>query len=423
MLASFIVASLTAAACTSVSSENIQMWKTTEKGPAKLASALADASVEPRLRAEAALALVDIGRADEVEAALTAMPAERRGAVLELLVPLTIAAAKAAPPEKALAFRDALFSLRGFARPDTEKVIDAFLLPALEAQLRGGRAVTGRHSIEKMFTAFGASSTEALVGLLAEPVGAATEATVAELLAKLGDDSARERGAANLVARARKEHPISDVTWRSIGLLGGPSATRFLGEQIESGRHAEATAAARALQQRREPAMLPLALKVAADPKADRTVRDEMFGVVESIGGLVARDGMLHVIASDREEIVRYRAFESLLAVAKEAGIVAGLDAFPSGAGYKKVDVEDLLVKLIEKLGASARPELLKALASKSPLTRVTAVMTLERLGKAADRDAIGPLMKDTTTVKGFPAGDSIGKEATRVAGIVGSRT
>jgi len=417
------VAMLTASACTSVSSDNIQLWKATEKGPTKLAAALADSSVEPKLRAEAAVALVDIGRADEVEASVAAMPADQRSAVVNLLVPLFIAAAKTTAPEKSLAYRDALFSTRSFALPETQRSIDGFLLPAIAQQLRSGRTVNGRHSVEKMLLASGTSSIETLIGLLAEPLTGPAEGTVAELLSKLGDEAARDRGAINLVARARKERPTSDVTWRSIGLLGGPASAKFLEEQIQSGRHADATAAARALQQRREPRVLPLALRVAADPRADRTVRDEMFGVVESIGGLEARDGMIHLIGSDREEIVRYRAFESLLAVAKESGIVAGLDAFPSTATYKKVDVEDLLVKLIEKLGAPARPELLKALASKSPLTRISAVMSLELLGKAPDGQAIGALMKDTTTVRGFPVGDTVGKEASRVAAAVGSKT
>ncbi len=56
--------------------------------------------------------------------------------------------------------------------------------------------------------------------------------------------------------------------------------------------------------------MLPFALKVAGDPKADKLVRDEMFGVIEGIGGLEARKGLLAIISSDREELVRYRAFE-----------------------------------------------------------------------------------------------------------------
>ena len=70
------------------------------------------------------------------------------------------------------------------------------------------------------------------------------------------------------------------------------------------------------------------------------------FGLVR---GLEAEKGLLGIIGSDKEEIVRYRAFEAVLTARKADGIVPALEAFPASAAYKKVDVDDLLVKLIEK--------------------------------------------------------------------------
>jgi hypothetical protein len=78
-----------------------------------------------------------------------------------------------------------------------------------------------------------------------------------------------------------------------------------------------------------------------------------------------------------------------------------------------------LLVKLCQKLGAPARPVLLTALQSKFPLARMTAIMTLEYLGQASDVAALEKIGKDTTMIKGFPSGETIGKAALRVAGIV----
>ena len=63
---------------TRVSSENIALWKTTEKGPERLHDALADHSVAPKLRAEAAVALVDLGRSNEVDTILTGASADDR---------------------------------------------------------------------------------------------------------------------------------------------------------------------------------------------------------------------------------------------------------------------------------------------------------------------------------------------------------
>ena len=53
-------------------------------------------------------------------------------------------------------------------------------------------------------------------------------------------------------------------------------------------------------------------------------MRDEMFGVIEAIGGLEAQRGLLGIISSDKEEIVRYRAFESALTVGKAEAIQPG---------------------------------------------------------------------------------------------------
>jgi len=416
-----IVLGVTAAAgCNKPSSENIQLWKTTEKGPGKLADVLADRTVEPKLRAEAAAALVDIGKADQVEATLTAMPANERWEVLKTLLPLymsSMAATKDSAPEKALTYRDALFSLRALGQAEDQSRIDAALMPGIEQELRTGRVRNGRHSIEKILTAVGPSAGAMLVKLLGEPIVGYPQ--VAELLARVGDEGTRQKGAENLVARAKAHKPITDQMWKSIGILGGPVALKFLEDRIANGKGDEAVSAVRALQQKREPAALPFALKTAGDSKADKSIRDEMFGVVEGIGGLEARDGLVRIIQTDKEELVRYRAFESLLAVSKQDGVLPGLEAFPASAPYKKVDVEDLLVKLIEKLGPPVRPVLVKALESKFPLARMTAVMTLEYVGKSEDVPALERVGKDSTTIKGFPAGATVGKEAARVADLL----
>ncbi len=423
----WVLAALLFACGARPSSENIAIWKTTEKGPERLHDALADHGVAPKLRAEAAVALVDIGRADEVDTILAAAPADDRAEITKFLEPAYEVAMKSQDPspEKSLEYRDALFSLRGVAPADDQKRIDAALLPELEAELKAGKLRQGRHSLDKMLTAIGADSGAMLVRVLETPDVPFEQAS--ELLAKVGDEATRERGATALVARAPKiqadprykQHP--DLFYRSLGRIGGPTAVKYLEAQVSRAKENEdqAVLATRALTERRDPAVLPFALKVASDPRADKAVRDEMFGVVEGIGGLEAEKGLLAIISSDKEEIVRYRAFESVLTARKADGIVPGLEAFPASATYKKLDVDDLLVKLIEKLGAPARPALTQALGSRVPLARMTAVMALGQVGKAADAPALEKLAGDSSSVKGFPGGDTIGKEATEAAEAV----
>jgi hypothetical protein len=426
-----IALGLLCVACSRPSSENIQLWKTTQKGPDRLHETLADHGTEPRLRAEAAVALVDIGRGEEVDTVLGQASADDRAEIAKTLVPAYEVAMKDPSPERALAYRDALYSLRQLAAPEDQKRIDAELLPVLEASLKSGKLRQGRHSLEKMLTAIGGDAGAMLARLCADPDVPLHQTT--ELLAKVGDDAARERCGAALVAPARvpqageksgdKDKRHADAYYKALGMLGGPSAVKFLEAKATGADKDDAMLAARALGERRDPAVLAFVLKIAGDAKADRALRDQMFGVAEGIGGLDAEKGLLAIISSDKDEIVRYRAFESVLAARKADGIQPALEAFPASAAYKKVDVDDLLVKLIEKLGSPARPALVKALGSRAPLARMTAVMALEQIGRAPDAAALEKLAGDSVPVKGFPAGDTIGKAAAQAADAVRKRS
>jgi len=146
-----------ATACSSrATSENIALWKTTAKGPDRLHEALVDHAVPAKLRAEAAVALIDIGRDDEVETALAAAPADDRAEIAKFLEPLYEVAMKDPAPEKSLEYRDALFSLRGAAPAEDQRRIDDALLASLEGEMKTGKVRQGRHSLDKMMSAIGA---------------------------------------------------------------------------------------------------------------------------------------------------------------------------------------------------------------------------------------------------------------------------
>jgi hypothetical protein len=218
--------------------------------------------------------------------------------------------------------------------------------------------------------------------------------------------------------------------WIALGTLGGQSVTDFLTQKLLKGPPAEAALAAKALQQSRYPGVLPLALKIAADPKANNLVRDEIFGVVEKIGGPAAQKGLVEIIANDRKDLVRYRAYEAALEAGKVEAILPALQAFSDKLSFKKEDVVDFLVKDITRLGMSAKPVVLSALSSPSALARITAVWALESplanpkqsLGAASDAVALLKLADDKASLKGFPAGVTVGLEAKRVAVVLQKR-
>ena len=357
-----------ALACSSrASSENIALWKTTEKGPERLHDALADHSVAPKLRAEAAVALVDLGRSNEVDTILSGASADDRAEITKTLEPAYEVAMKDPAPEKALAYRDALFSLRLVALPEDQKRIDAAILPVLQAQIEAGKVRQGEHSLEKMLTAIGPDSASMLIQVLAAPDQPYGQA--ADLLAKVGDETARNRGAGGAhrpraADQGQGQGPPRARSTRRSATLGGSVAVKFLEGEVTGGKQEEALLATRALGERRDPTVLPFALKIAADPKADKAVRDEMFGVIEGIGGLEAEKGLLGIISSDKEEIVRYRAFESELAARRPTGSFPGWRRSPRAPATRRSTSTICWSSLIEKIGQPARPALVQALGS-----------------------------------------------------------
>jgi hypothetical protein len=409
-------------ACEDVSAERISQWKNTEKGPHKLESAVQTSSVAPQLRAQAAAALIEIGRPESVNAAIAGMPAPDRQSVVGALIPLYVAMMETPAAGPSVDARDALFDLREHAAPADQARIDAALLPSCLRDLRAGRYAGGRHSIDKLLTAVGPAAGPMLVQLLDEP--AAPFPAIVEVVVKVADAATRERAGRSLVARAAKLSAIPQPLLRALAVVGGKSAVDFLETKIERAPEEEAAAAAHALQQGpRDPALVPFALRVVADRAAHKGVREEMFDVLEHLGGDEARQGLVRLIASDPEEKARYRAYEAAVAIGAGAALGPALEAFPAKATYKRDDVMDFLVKDIEKIGAPARPALVKLLASASPLARMTAVLAFEKVGGAAEAAAVKTVAGDPATLKGFPPGSTVGSEASRVAAALAQKT
>jgi hypothetical protein len=420
---------LAAAACENATSDRIQTWKGTEKGPDKIEATLRSSSVAANLRAEAAAALVDIGRPEKADEIMGGIPANERWEILKTLVEIYVKGMASPQLPKVRDARDGLFGIRQYAPPEEQKRIDGVLLASIEKDLFDGRFSGGRHSLDKMLLAIGASSGPMLVRLLGDPK--APYRGLAELLVKVGDDVTRDKGGAALIGRVTPGRTVPNDMWMSLGMLGGPTVTAFLSDKMQKGSPEDSIAAAKALQQSRFPSVLPVVLKIAADPKANKELRGEAFGVIEKIGGHEAQKGLLRIIAEDKNDIVRYRAHEAALEVGKADAIVAALEAFSPKLSFKREDVVDFLVKDISKLGAKAKPQVTAALASPSPLARMTAVLALEapvsaaqtgHMGGPADTTALLKLADDKATIKGFPAGATVGAEAKRVAALLGNK-
>lgn len=407
-----------APACEKVTAERIETWKGTVKGPEKLQDALNDASVDPELRAQAAIALSALGKGEAVSEALAGMSAEARTPVVSALVRKHSEALLGEPAvAQVQAARDGLFSLRPYTENEAQERVDEALLKAVELQMTAGPAVGSSQSLSAILDALGGKGAPLLVRLMERPD--VPHAELAEALLKVADDGARAEASKNLVDQARRMNTLPGGMWRALGLLGGPAAVAFLKEKVEQAPWQTAQQAARALQLRPQPQLASFALSKAADPKVHGNVREEMFGLAESCCGAEVLPGLLQILTKASDMLVRYRAFEAALDVGGASAVGEALGAFPAQASYKPEDVEDFLVKDTLNLNAAARQAALDQLKAASPLNRMVGVLVLEKVGKPGDAPAVQALASDKGKLKGFPANRTVGREAARVASLL----
>jgi len=414
-----VVLSLAALACDSPSSEKIQTWKGTERGPGKIRNALKSSSVAVPLRGEALAAEAELGMAEELEDDLKAIPQSEQQAVVHEALPRLFKLMQgddpAAPPTKvARSAKDAAFLVREYAQPADQALIDDTLVKWVLVDL-GTRAQSGNVGAEKIFAAAGGSRLgPQLVPLASQP--GASRNTACEILGRLGDSASREQASAQLAVAAKKETPLREDTIRCLGQLGGPSAVKFLMEVAKTADEDTRGAAMGALRLHPDPSALPFALALAKDSKAPGIAREGAFSLCETIGGKPVVDGLLPLLA-DPDKKVALRALEAVLAAGKADAIAPALERTTARLFKERADVTDFLVKDLVRIGPPGLPALKQELSSKNPIARVAAVMALGDLGGKADADVVGKLTGDGAKlgIKGFAGAGTVGAEAKAV--------
>ena len=408
--------------CDRVSSENIVRWKGTHKGPGKLESALRKDGVAPKLRAQAAVALVEIGEAERVDEVLAELGRGEVAAVGAAIVPLYGDILAGADVEAKRTARDRLFLWRTRAEAALKQDIDGVLLPATLAAIKEGRGTGGQYSPSTVLGAIGVPAFAGLVAILEDV--RLPFITAAEVLAEIGDAQAKQAGGQALVKRAQAGGEIPVMLWKALGQMGGAATTAFLVDRIRRGDPSQAVAAVQALQQgEKRTDLVPLALELAGDRRTHPAVRDELFGLLEHAGGEGAVSGAIGIIATDPDALVRYRAYETAVAAGGAAALGRALEGFPADASFKREDVVDFLVKDVLKLEAdAARSAALGLLDSASPLAKTVGILSLEELGSAAQAEAVWALANDPGLVRGLPRSSSVASEAKRVSAILRGR-
>lgn len=217
-----------------VTSDDIQHWRRTVKGPNKLKAVLRSSNYDASLRTEAALALVDIERTggehdvhglQELAHTLTQLRAVNDPALPEIvagMAPHLVTMMRGAqnanhqpgqptPPEQVRA-KDASFLLLRFAQGPARTQLTEGVVRWYIADFNA-RSLEGQFSVEQVVRELGAPAAAILVDAMNAHLAREALAKIGELVGQLGDAPAKARAAERLVAIEQEMEQPAFVTW------------------------------------------------------------------------------------------------------------------------------------------------------------------------------------------------------------------
>jgi len=466
----FVGALLACSAC-KVSSEDIDYWKGTVKGPGKIVAVMQADKYSMELRTQAALALVDMERPDrdgtaDLQQALARLDEEERNQIIAGMVPGIEAMMKEADPNAAedaakarqIRAKDAAFLLVTHAPPDAKaKLTDDVIAWYMEDF--NGRSLAGNYSAEQVVRALGSPAGKELVKGLKAQMPAPALVKMSQLIGQVGDPQAKKEAAARLVAIGNEAESKEYLAWirqrvkeqaERTGQKLDPQrleqaaeanranfindgvlpAMKWLAEdpQVKKRLHAVAasnlpgdegtTRRVRALQALegkvgRED-LQPL-LALATDKQTPTAVRDYAF---DRVGDIRSPEAVRELWPMMSEEPrVRWRVGELALACGGATVVGEFFSRLPSGGEYPPEELEGYATRL-GQMSPAPMDFMRQQLGSSSWYARVIAIRFLERKGTLEDVKRLEGLRSDKASVKGPRWGkiNTVGDVATEAA-------
>lgn len=238
-LALLLVTAWALLAC-EVTAEKVELWKSTQNGPKKLAEAMVSQDVSLDIRSKAGVALIEISSWDLLREALQKMDKAEAEKVVEAMAPLLAAmtGSEGAPAGQRAQLqgpggepkgtapltklqvdaKDGLFIIYDYAGQGGRDIIFKALI-AWCTKDYNVRAMAGQYNIRTIVKKLGPDAASALVALL--NLEEVTIKYVAELIQEVGDPAASQKAsekmAAELLANVGKIQEIHLVAAAAIG--------------------------------------------------------------------------------------------------------------------------------------------------------------------------------------------------------------
>ena len=230
-----------------VDGEDVQEWKATVKGPARLVAVIGSDRYANELRTEAALAIVEMDRNDVdglaiLKHALNDLRAEDPAAserIVGGMVPRLAALLAEAPgqietkldPIEVRA-KDAAYMVIPYAPEESKDELIRAVVGWYSADFEG-RSLAGDYSAEQVTRAFGADAAGMLVDALDEKMPPQAMIKIAEIIGEDGGEETRKRAGERLVEIEREMEKSAFVKWLATEIRGSLKAS---GEPIDEAR-------------------------------------------------------------------------------------------------------------------------------------------------------------------------------------------
>ena len=220
------VVALSLAGC-KADSDDVQQWKGTVKGPTRLVAVIGSDQYDPELRAEAALAIVEMDRNDVDALALlqraldgvrSDSPAVSEAIVarmiprLEGLLSEPAGQAQTAPDPAQIRAKDAAYMVIPYAPSESKDELVRAVVGWYSSDFEG-RSLAGHYSAEQVTRSLGADAAGMLVDALHEKMPPQAMIKIAEIVGEDGDAATKERAGERLVAIEKEMEKSAFVKW------------------------------------------------------------------------------------------------------------------------------------------------------------------------------------------------------------------
>ncbi len=223
----------------SVKPEDLEKWKTTQKGPDKLAAVLLDDKYDADLRARSAVALAEVGEFaqwDVLEKAFKVIEEPQRSAIIDAMVPYLDKLMKegteppSPPLQSQVSGKDLAHLVYPYSQGESKTRIEDLLIAWCVADFNQ-RFFIGRKSIDIIVMDVG----ERAAGPMVELLGPDSEVydKVTEYLDKMAPEEIQHKAGTKLIERARQRMKnyngkIDQSLLVSLGRMGGADVRAFL---------------------------------------------------------------------------------------------------------------------------------------------------------------------------------------------------